>query len=108
MGDNLEVALYGQLFEAAIADRVAAGRRRAGDRGRPPLRERRRADRRDRAARPTGRGPAGGAGHGRLLLHDGQQLQRTRRLPVVFASEGAARLVVRRETLADLLARDVG
>jgi len=27
---------------------------------------------------------------------------------VVFASEGAARLVVRRETLADLLARDVG
>ena len=31
-----------------------------------------------------------------------------RRIPVVFASDGAARLVVRRETLADLLARDVG
>ena len=30
-----------------------------------------------------------------------------RRIPVVFASDGAARLVVRRETLADLLARDV-
>ena len=31
-----------------------------------------------------------------------------RRIPVVFARDGAARLVVRRETLADLLARDVG
>jgi diaminopimelate decarboxylase len=30
-----------------------------------------------------------------------------RRIPVVFASDGAARLVVRSETLADLLARDV-
>jgi diaminopimelate decarboxylase len=30
-----------------------------------------------------------------------------RRIPVVFAYDGAARLVVRRETLADLLARDV-
>ena len=52
------------------------GRRRAGERGGPPLRERRRADRRDRAPRPAGRGPAGRAGHGRVLLHDGQQLQR--------------------------------
>ncbi len=30
-----------------------------------------------------------------------------RRIPVVFAAGGAARLVVRRETWADLLARDV-
>jgi diaminopimelate decarboxylase len=30
-----------------------------------------------------------------------------RRLPVVFAREGAARLVVRRETWDDLMARDV-
>jgi diaminopimelate decarboxylase len=30
-----------------------------------------------------------------------------RRIPVVFAADGAARLVVRRETWADLLARDV-
>jgi diaminopimelate decarboxylase len=30
-----------------------------------------------------------------------------RRLPVVFATAGAARLVVRRETWGDLLARDV-
>ena len=48
------------------------------------------------------------AGDGRLLLHDGQQLQRApRRIPVVFVADGAARLVVRRETWADLLARDV-
>ena len=38
MGDNLEVALYGQRFEAGIADRLR--RRRARDRGRPALRER--------------------------------------------------------------------
>jgi diaminopimelate decarboxylase len=31
----------------------------------------------------------------------------TRRIPVVFVADGAARLVVRRETWADLLARDV-
>ena len=30
-----------------------------------------------------------------------------RRIPVVFAAGGVGRLVVRRETLADLLARDV-
>jgi diaminopimelate decarboxylase len=30
-----------------------------------------------------------------------------RRIPVVFVSEGEARLVVRRETWADLLGRDV-
>jgi len=32
----------------------------------------------------------------------------TRRIPVVFAGDGRARLVVRRETWSDLLARDVG
>jgi len=31
----------------------------------------------------------------------------TRRIPVVFAADGGARPVVRRETWADLLARDV-
>jgi diaminopimelate decarboxylase len=31
-----------------------------------------------------------------------------RRIPVVFARDGEARLVVRRETWDDLLARDVG
>ena len=31
----------------------------------------------------------------------------TRRIPVVFARDGRARLVVRRETWDDLLARDV-
>jgi diaminopimelate decarboxylase len=32
----------------------------------------------------------------------------TRRIPVVFSGEGRARLVVRRESWDDLLARDVG
>ena len=41
-------------------------RRRVGDGGRPPLRQRRRADRRDRAARSARRRPVGGAG-GRAL-----------------------------------------
>jgi diaminopimelate decarboxylase len=31
----------------------------------------------------------------------------SRRIPVVFAGDGAARLVVRRETWDDLVARDV-
>ena len=31
----------------------------------------------------------------------------TRRIPVAFAADGEARLVVRRETWDDLLARDV-
>ena len=49
MGDNLEVALFGQRFEAAIADRVGAAGGEPVTRGRPPLRERRRAGRRGRA-----------------------------------------------------------
>jgi diaminopimelate decarboxylase len=38
----------------------------------------------------------------------GSNYQRTTRPPVVFVSEGDARLVVRRETFADLLATDLG
>ena len=76
MGDNLEVALFDQRFEAAVADRLDAGRRRGGHRRRPPLRERRRARRRRPARGPARRRPARGPGDGRVLLHDGQQLQR--------------------------------
>ena len=74
MGDNLEVALFDQRFEAAIADRLGGGERVHGRR--PPLRERRRARRRRAARRPEGRRPARRPGDGRLLPHDGQQLQR--------------------------------
>ena len=47
---------------------------------------------------------------GRVLLHDGEQLQRKPPDPRgirVFVAGGVARLVVRRETWADLLARDI-
>ncbi len=75
MGDNLEVALFDQRFEAAVVE-PARGRRRALHAGRPPLRERRRPGRRRRAGRAGGRRPDRGAGDRRLLPHDGQQLQR--------------------------------
>jgi diaminopimelate decarboxylase len=108
MGDNLEVALYGQRFEAAIAGRMGEG---GGER-----------------VTVVGRHCESGD-----VLIDGIELPRprvgdllavpatgaycftmannyngTRRIPVVFADGGEARLVVRRETWADLLARDVG
>ena len=51
MGDNLEVALFGQRFEAGIADRLDATGRRDRDRRRAALRERRRAGRRRAAGR---------------------------------------------------------
>jgi diaminopimelate decarboxylase len=38
----------------------------------------------------------------------GSNYQRTTRPPVVFVRDGEARLVVRRETYADLLATDLG
>jgi diaminopimelate decarboxylase len=43
----------------------------------------------------------------RLRLCDGQQLQRRARPPVIFCKDGDARVVVRRESLEDLTARDV-
>ena len=50
MGDNLEVALFDQRFEAGIADRLDAADGEQVTRRRPPLRERRRARRRRRAS----------------------------------------------------------
>ena len=55
MGDNLEVALFGQRFEAGIANRLDARERGDGDGCRPALRERGRADRRGAAGRSAGR-----------------------------------------------------
>src|SRR3954452_18513934 len=105
MGDHLEVALCDQRFEAAIADRFDGGE----------------------AVTVVGRHCESGD-----VLVDGVRLNAprvgdllvvpatgaycftmannyngTRRIPVVFVSDGAAREVVRRETWADLLARDV-
>ncbi len=106
MGDNLEVALYGQRFEAAIADRPTATREpvtvvgrhcESGD------------VHNDGIALPDPRVgdllavPASGA----YTFTMANNYNGTRRIPVVFAGDGTARLVVRRETWDDLLARDV-
>jgi diaminopimelate decarboxylase len=107
MGDNLEVALFGQRFEAAIADRVhepgetvtVVGRHcESGD------------VLIDGISLPDPRVgdllavPATGA----YCFTMANNYNGTRRIPVVFSGEGRARLVVRRESWDDLLARDVG
>jgi len=107
MGDNLEVALFGQRFEAAIADRVhepgetvtVVGRHcESGD------------VLIDGISLPDPRVgdllavPVTGA----YCFTMANNYNGTRRIPVVFAGEGRARLVVRRESWDDLLARDVG
>jgi diaminopimelate decarboxylase len=107
MGDNLEVALFNQRFEAAMAERFDA-----------PDQE---------LVTVVGRHCESGD-----VLIDGVQLPAphvgdllavpatgaycftmsnnyngNRRIPVVFVNDGRARLVVRRETWEDLLSRDV-
>jgi diaminopimelate decarboxylase len=107
MGDNLEVALFGQRFEAAVADRLdgaggetvtLVGRHcESGD----VLVEGVRLDAPrvgDLIAVPA----TGAYCHTMANNYNGN-----RRIPVVFAADGAARLVLRRETWDDLLARDV-
>ena len=107
MGDNLEVALFDQRFEAAIADRLdgadgelvtVVGRHcESGDVLVDGVRL---ADPRvgDLLAVPA----TGAYCHTMANNYNG-----ARRIPVVFVAEGEARLVVRRETWADLLGRDV-
>jgi diaminopimelate decarboxylase len=107
MGDNLEVALFGQRVEAGVAGRLDAaggelvtlvGRHcESGD----VLVDGVRLDAPrvgDLVAVPV----TGAYCHTMANNYNGN-----RRIPVVFAAERAARLVVRRETWADLLARDV-
>jgi diaminopimelate decarboxylase len=108
MGDNLEVALFGQRFEAGIADRLDAaeaepvtlvGRHcESGDVLVDGVRMES-ADVGDLVAVAA----TGAYCHTMANNYNGN-----RRIPVVFAAGGSARLVVRRETWADLLARDVG
>jgi diaminopimelate decarboxylase len=105
MGDNLEVALFDQRFEATIADRfgggdeatVVARHSESGD----VLVDGVRLDAPrvgDLLAVPA----TGAYCHTMANNYNG-----TRRIPVVFAAGGSARAVVRRETWDDLLARDV-
>ena len=107
MGDNLEVALFDQRFEAAVADRLdAAGGEevtvvgRHCESGDVLVDGVRLADPRvgDLLAVPA---------TGAYCFTMANNYNGTRRIPVVFAGDGEARLVVRRETWADLLARDV-
>jgi diaminopimelate decarboxylase len=107
MGDNLEVALFHQRFEAGIAGRLdgadgelvtLVGRHcESGD----VLVDGVRLDSPrvgDLVAVPA----TGAYCHTMANNYNGN-----RRIPVVFAAGGSARLVVRRETWDDLLARDV-
>ena len=105
MADNLEVALVGQRFEATIANRVGGGdpvavvgrHCESGDVlvDRVPLREPHVGD--------LLAVPATGA----YCYTMSNTYNGARRIPVVFVAGGAHRLVVRRETWADLLTRDV-
>jgi diaminopimelate decarboxylase len=107
MGDNLEVAMFGQRYEAALAarmdeepaeDAVVVGRHcESGDVLIDGIRL------------PSARigdllvVPATGAyTHTMANNYNG-----ARRPPIVFANEGQARAVVRRETWEDLFARDI-
>ncbi|GAA3604776.1 diaminopimelate decarboxylase [Microlunatus ginsengisoli] len=108
MGDNLEVALYQQRFEAGVVDRLEptdaeevtlVGRHcESGDVLIDPVTVDR--PRRDDLLVV----PATGA----YCFTMANNYNGNRRLPVVFAADGSARLVVRRETWEDLAARDVG
>ena len=107
MGDNLEVALFGQRFEAAMAERFESPDRelvtvvgRHCESGDILI---------DGVRLPTPRVgdllavPATGA----YCFTMSNNYNGNRRIPVAFANDGHARLVVRRETWDDLLARDV-
>jgi len=105
MGDNHEYALTTQRFEAAIAARpggddlvTIVGRHcESGD----VLVDGVRLDRPavgDLLALPV---------TGAYCFTMSNQYNGARRIPVVFVADGVARLVVRRDTWADLLARDV-
>jgi diaminopimelate decarboxylase len=105
MGDNLEVALYGQRFAAALAGRDGAGE--------PVELVGRHCESGDRlvsgVALPD---PAPGdlvavPVTGAYCFTMANNYNGALRPPVVFCADGQARVVVRRETYADLLARNV-
>ena len=106
MGDNLEVSLTGQRFEAAMADRVGG----AGETVTVVGRHCESGDQlvdgialRDPAVGDLLALPVTGA----YCYTMSNQYNGARRVPVVFARDGMARLVVRRDTWNDLLSRDV-
>jgi diaminopimelate decarboxylase len=107
MGDNLEVALYAQRFEAGLAARIASA---DGDIVTVVGRHCESGDVLvDGVRLPDPRVgdllavPATGA----YCFTMSNNYNGARRPPVVFVRDGSARLVVRRETWAELSARDV-
>jgi diaminopimelate decarboxylase len=105
MSDNLEVSLYGQRFEATITNRVGGGEScvvvgrhcESGDQlidgvalQNPSVG--------DVLAIPV---------TGAYCLTMANNYNGALRIPIVFASQGAPRLVLRRETYEDLLRRDL-
>ena len=106
MGDNLEVSLYEQRFEATVADRVGGGEQydlvgrhcESGDRliegawlDAPAVG--------DLVVLPV---------TGAYCYTMGNNYNGALRPPVVFCVDGTAREVVRRETYEDLLSRQIG
>ena len=105
MGDNLDVALYGQRFEATITSRVGGGH--------PAELVGRHCESGDRLiSGAVLRDPRPGdllamAATGAYCFTMANNYNGALRPPVVFCHDGQPRLVVRRETLTDLMSRDV-
>ena len=106
MSDNLRPMLYGAVYEAAIADRLGPGGERCHVAGKHCessdiiVRD---VELVDPAMGDILVTPATGAyGHAMANNYNGVP-----RPPVVFCRDGDARVVVRRETFDDLVARDV-
>jgi diaminopimelate decarboxylase len=105
MADNLEVSLYGQRFEATVANRVGGGDLHAlvgrhcesGDILIDGV------NLQDPKVGDIIAVPVTGA----YCLSMANNYNGARRPPVVFCRDGVARPVVRRETYEDLLARDI-
>jgi diaminopimelate decarboxylase len=105
MSDNLRPMLYGARYEAAIADRLGGSTRvhltgKHCESGDVLIRDVLLDDPRpgDVVVMPA----TGGYGYAMANNYNGVP-----RAPVIFAADGEARVVVRRETLDDLHARDV-
>jgi diaminopimelate decarboxylase len=105
MADNLEVSLTGQRFEATVINRVGGGQTvsivgrhcESGDQlvDAVPLRD------------PTVGDLVAVPVTGAYCYTMSNQYNGARRVPVIFAHNGYARLVVRRDTWEDLMVRDV-
>lgn len=105
MADNMEIALYGQRFEGAIVDRLEPGdpvelvgrHCESGDRLISGM----------RLPDPRPGDIVAVAVTGAYCFTLANNYNGALRPPVVFCADGESRLVVRRETYADLLGRNV-